>query len=92
MGIIGWIIIGLIAGWLASMVMGKGGYGLVGDIIVGLIGALVGGFIVNQLFPSLGNAIDFGTGGFWTSLVVAFIGAVVLIFLVRTLTRGRTGL
>jgi uncharacterized membrane protein YeaQ/YmgE (transglycosylase-associated protein family) len=91
MGIIGWIIIGLIAGWLASMVMGRGGYGLVGDIIVGLIGALIGGFIV-QLIPGLGGAIDFGTSGFWTSLVVAFIGAVVLIFLARTLTKGRTSL
>ena len=41
---IGWLIIGLIAGWLASMVMGRGGYGVVGDIVVGVVGAFIGGF------------------------------------------------
>jgi uncharacterized membrane protein YeaQ/YmgE (transglycosylase-associated protein family) len=87
-GIIGWIIIGLIAGWLASMVMGRGGYGVVGDIIVGLIGAVVGGFIASFFFPGF----DVGGAGFWTSLVVAVIGAIVLIFLARTLTKGRTSL
>jgi uncharacterized membrane protein YeaQ/YmgE (transglycosylase-associated protein family) len=89
MGIIVWIIIGLLAGWLASMVMGRGGYGVVGDIIVGLIGALIGGFIVGFF---TGNNYDFSASGFIPSVIVAFIGAVVLIFLARTLTRGRTSL
>jgi len=89
MGIIVWIIIGLLAGWLASMVMGRGGYGVVGDIIVGLIGALIGGFIVGFF---TGNNYDFSAAGFIPSVIVAFIGAVVLIFLARTLTRGRTSL
>jgi uncharacterized membrane protein YeaQ/YmgE (transglycosylase-associated protein family) len=89
MSIIVWIIIGLLAGWLASMVMGKGGYGVVGDIIVGLIGSLIGGFIVGFF---TGNNYDFSGSGFIPSVIVAFIGAVVLIFLVRTLTRGRTSL
>jgi len=89
MGIIAWIVIGLLAGWLASMVMGRGGYGVVGDIIVGLIGALIGGFIVGFF---TGNNYDFSSTGFIPSVIVAFIGAVVLIFLARTLTKGRTSL
>ena len=44
MGILAWLVVGLIAGWLASMVMRGGGYGLIGDIIVGIVGALIGGF------------------------------------------------
>ncbi len=48
MSIIGWILLGLIAGWLASLVM-KGGYGLLGDIMLGIVGALVGGFLSSLL-------------------------------------------
>ena len=47
--IIGWIIIGLLAGWIASMIMGRGGYGIIGDIVVGLIGAFIGGLIARWL-------------------------------------------
>jgi uncharacterized membrane protein YeaQ/YmgE (transglycosylase-associated protein family) len=85
--ILGWIIIGLLAGWLASMVMGRGGYGVVGDIVVGLVGALIGGFLASLL----------GLGGLngsdpisWGSLVLAVIGAIVLIAVVRALSGGRT--
>jgi uncharacterized membrane protein YeaQ/YmgE (transglycosylase-associated protein family) len=49
MSIIGWIILGLIAGWLAGLIMRGGGYGIIGDIILGIIGALVGGFLSSAL-------------------------------------------
>jgi uncharacterized membrane protein YeaQ/YmgE (transglycosylase-associated protein family) len=81
-GIIGWIVVGLIAGWLASSVMGSG-YGLLGDLIIGLVGAFIGGLIV--------GAITTGTVDIIGSIVVAFIGAVILIGVSRLLTRGRTG-
>ncbi len=74
------LLIVLIAGWLAGLVMRGGGYGLVGDIIIGIIGAFVGGI----LFGLLG----LGASGFLGSIIVAFVGAVVLIFLMRTLTRA----
>jgi len=86
MGIIGWLIVGALAGWLASMFMGKGGYGLIGDIIVGLIGAFVGGFLVSLINPSF----SYDGSGWFVSVIVAFIGAVVVIWLARMVTRGRT--
>jgi uncharacterized membrane protein YeaQ/YmgE (transglycosylase-associated protein family) len=81
-GILGWIIIGLIAGALAGMVMRGGGYGIVGDIIVGIIGALIGGFILSLL--------GVGVSGFWTTLVAAFIGACILIWLLHAFGGHRT--
>jgi uncharacterized membrane protein YeaQ/YmgE (transglycosylase-associated protein family) len=79
-GLLLFLLIGLIAGWLAGIVMKGGGYGVVGDIIIGILGSLVGGF----LFSFLG----LGTSGILGSIVVAFVGAIVLIFLLRTLTRA----
>ncbi len=81
MGLLAWIIVGLIAGWLAGMVMKGGGYGVVGDIIVGIIGALLGGFLASAVFgiPDAVNGINV------TSIVVAFIGAVILIAILRAL-------
>lgn len=81
MGILSWIIVGLIAGWLAGMVMKGGGYGVLGDIIVGIIGALVGGFLAGALF----NVGDPLSGINVTTLVVAFLGAVLTIAIVRAL-------
>jgi uncharacterized membrane protein YeaQ/YmgE (transglycosylase-associated protein family) len=78
LSLIGWLIVGAIAGWLASMFMGRGGYGLIGDIIMGIIGAFVGGLLFSFLLP--GSSV-----GLIGSIVVAFIGAVVLIALVRAL-------
>jgi uncharacterized membrane protein YeaQ/YmgE (transglycosylase-associated protein family) len=75
-----WIVVGLIAGWLASLVMGRGGYGIIGDIVVGLIGAVIGGF----LFSLLG----LGASGLIGSIIVAFVGAIILILIVRALTGG----
>lgn len=80
MGILSWLIVGLIAGWLAGIVMKGGGYGLVGDIVIGILGALVGGFLASVVFGAdTVNGLDI------TSLITAFIGAVVLIALVRAL-------
>src|SRR5205807_6430164 len=78
--ILTWIIVGLVAGVLAPFVVG-GGYGLIGDIIIGIIGAFVGGWI----FRALGTSTPFG--GLAGVIFVAFIGAVVLLFLLR-LVRG----
>lgn len=77
-----WLIVGLIAGVLASLVMGGTGYGLIGDIIVGIVGAFVGGWI----FSALGVASPLG--GLAGTILVAFIGAVVLLFILRLLRRG----
>ena len=83
MSIIAWIVLGLLAGWIASMIMGRGGYGVVGDIVVGILGALVGGFITGPLF-----GID--VAGFNVqSLIVAVIGAIVLIAIYRAVTGSR---
>jgi uncharacterized membrane protein YeaQ/YmgE (transglycosylase-associated protein family) len=79
-GIIGWIIIGLIAGALAGMVMRGGGYGILGDIIVGIVGALIGGFIL--------SLFGLGANGFWTTLITAFIGACILIAILRAVAPG----
>jgi len=75
-----WIIVGLVAGVLASFVMG-GGYGLVGDIIVGIIGAFIGGWLLH----ALGTASPFS--GLAGAIFVAFIGAVVLLFVLRLIRR-----
>ncbi len=78
MSILSWIIVGLIAGWLAGMFMRGGGYGLVGDIIVGIVGGLIGGFLASAVF-----GVDAMTGINLVSVVVAFIGAVILIAILR---------
>jgi len=79
MGILIWIIVGLVAGVLASMVMGGTGYGIIGDIIIGIVGAFVGGW----LFSKLGVGTPFR--GLPGTIFVAFIGAVVLLFVLRLL-------
>ncbi len=87
MGLLAWIIVGLIAGWLAGQVMRGGGYGVVGDIIVGIVGGIIGGFIASALFglPNPVNGINVG------SIVVAFLGAIVLVAILRAVAPGRTG-
>jgi len=76
-----WLVVGLIAGWLASAVVG-GGFGVVGDIVVGVVGAFIGGF----LFRSMGVGSPFG--GLPGTIFVAFIGACVLLLLLRLIRRG----
>ncbi len=81
MDLVTWLIVGLVAGLLASFVVG-GGFGLIGDILIGIAGAFIGGW----LFRVLGVHTPFaGLGG---TIFVAFVGAVVLLFLLR-LVRGR---
>ena len=81
-GLLAWLVVGLVAGWLAGQFMKGGGYGVVGDIVLGVIGAFVGGFIFSLVLP--GSSV-----GLVGSIVVAFIGAVVLIALARALTGNR---
>jgi uncharacterized membrane protein YeaQ/YmgE (transglycosylase-associated protein family) len=86
MSIIGWIVLGLIAGWLAGQFMHGGGYGIVGDIVLGILGALVGGFLTSAL---LGR--DMVNGFNIESLIVAVIGAIILIAISRLFTGRRVG-
>jgi uncharacterized membrane protein YeaQ/YmgE (transglycosylase-associated protein family) len=80
MNILAWLVVGLIAGWLAGQVMKGGGYGLVGDIVVGVIGALVGGFLAGVVFGG-----DYISGNNIPTNVVAFLGAIILIAGLRAL-------
>ncbi len=80
MSILAWLVVGLIAGWLAGMVMKGSGYGLIGDIVVGILGALLGGFLASVVFGS-----SFLSGINLATILVAFIGAVVLIAIVRAM-------
>ena len=77
-GLLAWLLVGLIAAWLAGQFMKGGGNGIIGDIVVGIVGALVGGLLFGFFAP--GSSV-----GLLGSIVVAFIGAVVLIALVRAL-------
>ena len=83
MGILSWIVVGLIAGWLAGELMRGSGFGLVGNIIVGIVGGLLGGFLATALF----NVPDPLSGINLTSIIIAFLGAVVLLAILR-LVRG----
>ncbi len=83
MGILSWIILGLIAGWIAGLIMKGGGYGIVGDIVVGIVGALIGGWLGSAL---LGLSV---TGFNFTSLVLAVVGAIILIAIYRAIVGTR---
>jgi uncharacterized membrane protein YeaQ/YmgE (transglycosylase-associated protein family) len=83
MSIIAWIVIGLLAGWLAGMVM-HGGYGLIGDLILGVLGAIIGGWVTGLVFGR-----DMVTGFNIETLVVAVVGAIVLIAISRLFTGSR---
>jgi uncharacterized membrane protein YeaQ/YmgE (transglycosylase-associated protein family) len=83
MEILAWLIVGLISGVLASLVVGGTGYGLVGDIVVGIVGAFVGGW----LFRMGGWSVPFG--GLAGTIFVAFIGAVLLLVVIHLLRGNR---
>lgn len=78
-GIIWWIIVGLIAGWAAGKIMKGRGYGVLADIVLGIVGAIIGGWVVGML--------GLGGGGLIWSILVAILGAVILIWLVRLIKR-----
>lgn len=84
MGVISWIIVGLIAGWATGKIMRGSGYGVVMDIVIGIIGGLVGGWVMR----SLGFA---GQGGMIYTILVAIAGAVVLTLIYRAIIGGRGG-
>jgi uncharacterized membrane protein YeaQ/YmgE (transglycosylase-associated protein family) len=81
-GLIAWLIVGLVAGWLAGLFMRGGGYGIIGDIVIGVIGAFIGGFVFSLIMP--GTSV-----GLIGSIIVAFVGAVILIAVGRALTGSR---
>lgn len=81
MSLIYFILVGICAGWLAGVIMKGGGFGLIGDLLVGVIGALLGGFLFGQMGVATG-------GGLLGSIIVATIGAIVLIFLLRLIKKA----
>ena len=81
MNLVWFLVVGLVAGWLAGTLVKGGGFGLVGDLIVGVIGAFLGGFLFSKFGVSLGH-------GLIGSLVVATVGAVVLLFIGRLIKRA----
>lgn len=86
MGILSWIVVGLIAGWLAGLVIKGRGFGCFGDIAVGVIGALLGGWIASRFFH-MGDPL---TGINLPSIAVAFVGAVIFVVILRLIS-GRRG-
>jgi uncharacterized membrane protein YeaQ/YmgE (transglycosylase-associated protein family) len=81
MSFLAWLVVGLIAGWLAGLVMKGGGYGIVFDIILGILGGFLGGWIFGKLgiWPA---------GGMIGSIIVAFVGAVILVWITRLLKKA----
>jgi uncharacterized membrane protein YeaQ/YmgE (transglycosylase-associated protein family) len=78
--LIWWVLVGLIAGWAAGKIMKGGGYGVGMDIVLGIIGAVVGGWLVGIL--------GFQAGGFISTIIVAILGAVVLIWITRLIKKA----
>ena len=81
MNLLWFLVVGLVAGWLAGVLVKGGGFGVIGDLVVGVIGAFLGGWLFSTLGASAG-------GGLLGSIIVATIGAVVLLFIVRLLKRA----
>ena len=76
-----WIIIGIVAGWIAGQVMKGSGYGLLGDLIIGAIGGYIGGYVFGLL--------KITSSGIWGALITAVVGAILLIAVVRAIRGGR---
>lgn len=80
MDLLWFLLVGLVAGWSAGMLVKGGDFGLIGDLVIGVIGAVLGGWLFSTLGASAG-------GGLLGSIIVATIGAVVLLFIVRVIKR-----
>jgi uncharacterized membrane protein YeaQ/YmgE (transglycosylase-associated protein family) len=80
-GLIAWIVIGVVAGWLAGMLVKGGGFGLIGDIVVGVIGAFIGGWLAGILHIHIGS-------GMISSIITATVGAILLIVILRMVRRA----
>jgi uncharacterized membrane protein YeaQ/YmgE (transglycosylase-associated protein family) len=80
MGIIAFLVIGAVAGWLAGKIMRGGGFGLIGNMVVGIVGAVIGGFIL--------GFVGITAGGWIGSIITATIGALVLLFLVGLIKKS----
>ena len=80
-GILIWLLIGAVAGWLAGSLVKGGGFGLIGDIVVGIVGAVIGGWLAGVLGIAIG-------GGLIGSILIATLGAVVLLLIVRVIKRA----
>lgn len=83
MGIISWIVVGLVAGWLAGMVMKGGGYGVIGDIVLGIVGAVIGGFLASSFLGINVSGINV------ESIIIAAVGALIVVFVGRLLMGSR---
>ena len=81
MSFLWFLVVGLVAGWLAGMLVKGGGFGLIGDLVVGVIGAFLGGWLFSTLGASAG-------GGLLGSIIVATVGAIVLLLIVRLVKRA----
>lgn len=84
MGIIAWLIVGLIAGWIGHMIVNRGGGGFIGDLIVGAVGAFVGGFLFNLIGHSGVTGLNL------YSIFVAAVGAVIVLFVWHAIRRRTT--
>lgn len=84
MSIIGWIILGVLAGWIASKIVNKQGEGLIGDLVLGVIGAVVGGFLFERFGYSAVTGVNF------YSLFVAVIGAMIVLWIYHMIVGRRT--
>jgi uncharacterized membrane protein YeaQ/YmgE (transglycosylase-associated protein family) len=92
MAILWWIIVGLVAGWATGKIMKGGGYGFIGDVLLGIAGALVGGFIARHfgLGGRIARHLGMGVhGGMIATILVAIVGSIILVFLFRLVTGKR---
>lgn len=84
LGIVGWIIIGGLAGWIGSKIMGtEGQQGVLLNVVVGVVGGLIGGFLLKVF------GVDVNSGGWWFSFFTCLLGAVILLFLVKLATGSK---
>ncbi len=79
-GLLWFLLVGLVAGWLAGVLVKGGGYGVIGDIVIGIIGAVIGGYLF--------GVTGLGVGGLFGTILVATMGAVILIVILRLIRRA----